>query len=477
MNRIIDINKGWRPLGYQQSLLRDWSKARILALICSRQVGKSTLGVQFVTDFIFRYSKFKNPHFLVSMKTSEQISQVYLKRLNEMFAGLPPSQYTVQGKSSNGHVTITIKRPWLKDRVTIELTGAGNLASLKGRTIHGMVIDELAFFNDPTCWTEIFLPMMDTTNGKALITSTVNGRNHFYDTCMGFKDLEKQGYSVNIFRAFDVHTCLARNKDWIAFKEAEYKALGQYHIFRQEYKLDWDAVVAEEAPFMGLVGEKKREGFTATTACAEGQFQSRRETINVSMDMGKPENNPIFTWIKTEGVHIIDYTKKVINQYDLIDELVRKWSGHPINIIYPFDVTHPSINEGRTRLELIQEYVRNSGYDRIITLQVLSKTKNKAELLRDGLNCFRTATFRLNEESVDEGLDILSGVRLKKDKKTGYVSFGEFIKNGNQHTADAFCYVAAAVHNRFAANTQINTDIIHISSINTYKGFGQGKDR
>ena len=423
----------------------------MLALVCSRQVGKSTTGVQALTDAIFRYKKFKNPHFLVVMSTAEQAKNVYLKRLEDMFEGLPPSHFSIQGSTSSGHIMVTLKRPWLGDRVVIELAGSGNLTSLKGRTIHLMLLDEIAFFNDPECWTEIFSPMLDTTGGKALITSTVNGQNHFYDICMAFEDLEKQGYKSKLFREYTIRTCKARNEPWIKSKEAEYTALKQAHIFAQEYNNDWNAATLEEAPFMSLVGEKRRQGAIYNIRLPNSNLLLPDNTVNVAMDMGKPANNPLFVWVKkpNNGVHIIGYGNDFDSQYDLIDKLVNQYKGSNINIIYPHDAMHPSINDGKTRIELIQEYIRNRGYARYITTRVLSKTLNKKALLQDGVQCFKDATFQLDEPSVQKGLDILSKTRLKKDKKTKYVDYGNYIKNGSQHVADAFCHLAAALTNKF----------------------------
>ena len=62
----------------------------------------------------------------------------------------------------------------------ISFKGADNERSLRGRGLTYLVIDEAAFV-DPDIWTRALRPALSDRNGKAMLISTPNGRNWFYE--------------------------------------------------------------------------------------------------------------------------------------------------------------------------------------------------------------------------------------------------------------------------------------------------------
>lgn len=61
----------------------------------------------------------------------------------------------------------------------------GNMNTARGRKYHGVVIDEAAYIpNGDYIWNGVIRPTLADHQGQALITSTPNGRNHFWEWYM-----------------------------------------------------------------------------------------------------------------------------------------------------------------------------------------------------------------------------------------------------------------------------------------------------
>ena len=77
---------------------------------------------------------------------------------------------------------------------TIELKGADNPDSLRGAGIKGAVLDEYAFWTDPTAWEYVIQPALSDNGGWALFISTPNGFNHFYEMAQHAQNTEGWSY-------------------------------------------------------------------------------------------------------------------------------------------------------------------------------------------------------------------------------------------------------------------------------------------
>ena len=79
------------------------------------------------------------------------------------------------------------------------------------------------------------------------------------------------------------------------------------------------------------------------------------------------------------------------------------------------------------------------------------------EFLRRALEIFMES--KINIVKCIKGLDHLAGSRLRKDKTTDYVFFGELVKNGHQHAVDALGYVGMSLDNRIAQTSVLVPDL------------------
>lgn len=443
---IVDINKDFKFRRFQIEIVKRWSKVEHLFLMVSRQHGKTLFGIMALIDFIFRFNKRKNPSAMVVMTTAEQAYSVYFKRADDILKKLPTTLYTKQGSVSSGLMRVTLRRPWFKDSVTIEIAGAGNPKAIKGRTLDLAILDEAAFV-DRKIWFECLEPALDDVNGKGLITSTVNGLNWFYNTSDTYKELYAEGSQKVACLEYDDVTARLRPASWRKEKADRYKRLGLYHIYLQEYKNDPFALASEQVPYSRRISELKLQNIhTPSKVDFEGDDLFLMKEVVVSIDMGKPGNNPVWCWYyNNKGVHIIHYKDDDESNYAVLDRLYKQFPNQKIKVVYPEDVAQPSLVEGKSRFDLLKTHVRNRGYSNRMSLTSLPRTKSRKELLRAGLELFQDAQFDLKETR--EGLKRLAGATQRKDATTKEVKFGDFIPNGNQHAADAFNYIAAAINN------------------------------
>lgn len=441
-NKTYVIGEAHKVHWWQWVTIRAFMACRFLSLIVSRQHGKSWLGRTVLEDFVFRFTRRKNPHALVVMKTAAQAYDVYFSHIDRVLSVLPEGIYNKQGSLGN-NMRITVKRIWLKDPdyITIEIGGIGNIDSFRGRTSDFLLFDEAAYA-DADAYFKVLKPTLDYTGGLALVTSTVKGRNWFFENHNTFKDMNKQGYSSVNAIDFDVYSAQLKSNEWIMTEEAIYRRTGRMQIWGQEYMNDPDADLSvAAAPFSKIVNKYIEKNKNKKSLIPAVPIRK----VFVVMDMGKINNNPAWELFPKHGggVHFIGYKDDDPSQYAVLDRLAKKYKGYKIVLIYPEDVNQPSVMEGVTRLDLLYKYIRDKGYQRIFEIRDLPKTKSRANFIIDGVELINKSSFHLN--LCEEGMRKLAGVRMKEEKATGFISPKDFAKNGNQHCGDATCYVAAAM--------------------------------
>lgn len=441
--KTFQMNEGTEWRWFQWHTVQTHRKTRYLTFLCSRQHGKTRYGVELIMDFIFRYKKRANPLVVVTMPTAEQVYDVWFTRLHHKLVPLDGIIYSKQG-SRGSALSMTIHRTWLKkpDYVTIEFHGSGNPKALKGRTADLIVGDEMAFVPQ-TFWTQVLEPMLDDTNGKALLTSTINGHNWFSSLCDGHKEMNNhQARHIE----FNPLTAQLRSDQWVKDKERYARATDGWQDYLREYWHDRTAASYEEAPF----------SFYASQLQAKGQMRKMSEfykpnIINVTIDIGKKGNNATWYWVYDNKIpFIIDYRDDHYNNYELIKELPKKFPNKVFNVILPGDANNP-VFEGDTAVIKLREFINKNHLERIININVLPQTKPKAkiELIRNGVELFGTAHFLSGNENVEKGIKKVASTLHPKNKDK-IVDQTKFLKNDMQHAADAWCYVWGSINEGFA---------------------------
>ena len=427
----------WR--WFQYKIVKIFQIVRFMTLVVSRQHGKTIFGVDLLVDWLFRYKKRKNPEATIVMETAAQAFAVYFKRTHQILEPLEGILYHVQ-KSNTGVTVVTFKRPWFGDAATLTFSGTGNAESLRGRTNDLVIIDEAGRVASKV-WYEILKETLDDTKGKALITSTQRGRSWFYVLQKSFEKMREEGEDWVANAEFDNVSAMVRTDEEIRRQEALAKATGKWAAYLQEQKNDPDAVDLEEAPFALHVLSKRREGQTGTVIKDIRQYGA----INVSVDIGKPNNNAAWIYaVMPDGrVHFLDYQDKY-DSYQLIDYIYHTYKGLRIKIIYPFDAKSPVVDTGVPLLKQLKDHAAKY---RNINFEVLPKrTSEKKLFLLKAVETFSQSLVDLIK--CVNGVDKLSGSRLKKDPKTEYINYGDLVRNGNQHAVDAMGYAGVALSMR-----------------------------
>ena len=267
--------------------------------------------------------------------------------------------------------------------------------------------------------------------------------NHFHDLYYEYERYERGGDKYYTALLYDVYSAQLRPDTWISRRKQEHAK--SMSVWDQEYLCLWTAATHEESPFGALVSHTFRDHMDKKLQIPS-VFSNE---ICIVMDVGKPGNNP--TWAVAQnpggGLNFLNYYNEDVNNYELIDRVVKQFPGKRITIIYPEDIEQPDVLDGRTRLQMIQAHVDKKRYNRIVRLRVLPRTKSRSALLMSGLELYNKSNFNVPE--CEDGLKSLAAVRQMKNKQTGYVENGKYVKNGHQHAADSFCYCAAALNNGY----------------------------
>ena len=445
----ITVGEKHTPKWWQWYAIKAAKEASTFSLIVSRQEGKSWMMRTLLADFIFRFDGRKNPSALVMGLTVAQIYDICFSNMyNDIFSKLPQSIFNKQGDAKS-LLRVTIKRTWLEepDYITIEFCGAGSGNAIRGRTKDFVLIDEAAFVPSDTYF-DIVRPTVAEVGGKIFLTSTVDPKegpdNWFIKNHKAFKIMNEEGDKKVNAKDWDVYTAQHKTDEWIRTEKEVYTRAGKLDSWLREFENNYMIALTAEAPFSehvhNILDEARRRG------TADLQVSFEYPTVFVNVDIGKPGNNPVWCWVPHNGAaQIIDYKDDDKNQYDVIDRLVKQYPNSKIHIFYPDDIEQPAIMEGVSRLQLILDHIANNGYSHKVEVTAMAKTKNRAELVRRGVEIFKSSTFLVSK--CREGLEKLAGVRMRVDKTTGHVSPKDFVTNGYQHAGDGFIYISAALDN------------------------------
>lgn len=182
---IIHVDDGMIPIklyDYQKEIIDKFRSSRRVAVCTSRQAGKTTTATAIILHFIL----FNEHKTVVLLANKGEAAREILDRIQLSYENLP--KWLQQGVVE-----------WNKGKVELEngckvFAAATSSDSVRGKSAAMIYIDEAAFVEG---WDEFFSSTYPTISSgkktKLLLTSTPNGLNHFYKTCMGAKE-KKNGY-------------------------------------------------------------------------------------------------------------------------------------------------------------------------------------------------------------------------------------------------------------------------------------------
>lgn len=158
----------WRPHPGQRAFLE--SEARIKVLACGRRWGKTDACAVEVVAALHAPSPTRH---VILAPTQDQanllldrVAELLSKLPMESMGGLPELRRTPHPRLRLGPHRVTAR--------------SGHLArALRGNEATHLVIDEAAFVPESLIL-EVAMPMLATSDGRATLISTPNGRNHFW---------------------------------------------------------------------------------------------------------------------------------------------------------------------------------------------------------------------------------------------------------------------------------------------------------
>ena len=453
LDSVIKFNHQETPIWWQQEYIHRARKAKYLGLISSRQTGKTWLGRALIKDFLFRYDIKKNPVGLCVMTNAEQVKKLYVDNLETELQDIPQDLWQIRHGASMS--ILTLHRPWFKDKAVFIFRGYEG--GFRGLTTDFIMVDEMAFFKKDDLYTKILSPMLDRNpKSKLYITSTVEGDTPFTDLFDLF--LEKSKTSSR-YHALEQDIYEAKTLSSIAIQEKieQYKALGKHDDFLQEYMNDRTVKYGDVFPFKKPVADARKEGrFSDLDSALAGM-----PFINVSMDIGKAGNAPMWSWTKAPGGQILvtDYDDGLKGFDNVCSYLYAKYANkyQYVNLFLPHDVRQSSVDHGDTRYNKLLATIQRMGLSRFIRPDVIPKTTDKELQYVNAIAMFNKCKF--NERSCKDGLDKIKNARWRQDQKTKQAQFGKWVDTGDQHAVDAFRYIYESLH-LAATNRYVNMNEI-----------------
>ena len=425
----------WIPRVFQKETVNKFRDKEVVSLTIPRQNGKTEICIKILEDFIFFFNHRRNPVVLVAMQTHTSAADVYFQRLEEKLGNLPKSILTKQTSRASQRSAMIIKRPWFNDICTIYFFGESTRNPLRGRTVDLMILDEIAFYHRKS-WLDIFKPMLDETKGKALLTSTAQEAGVYYDLTQFHKKQERKGSKK--YADIDRHIEEMEHRSDEFIEDIWLTAINLDNIpgALQEYYNDHLASVSGQRPFLTKLNK----------FCERGPMPPHDPSvtnINFAMDIGNYERMPAWGFLVSPLIRrptITAYENNFEGLYDLADKIFRKYHHYrTITLIFPHDFQHREVMNHRTRDSLFRDYLRQKGYDRKMTAMSIPKTADKKVLLNEALSSVRNYDFV--EDKTYEGWLKLEKFSFTLDAKTGSVNTNTVVRNGSEHTADAFCHL------------------------------------
>ena len=220
--KIVHVDRGLIPMrmyDYQKDICNLITDNRRVAVLTSRQAGKTTTAVAVILHYVL-FNEYKTVALLANKGDA---AREILERIKIAYEALP--KWMQQGILE-----------WNKGNIELEngckvFAGSTTSSAIRGKSISFLYMDEVAFIEG---YDEFFASVYPTISSgqetKVLMTSTPNGLNHFYKTCEGAKE-GRNGYKYLEVMWYDVP---GRDEKW---KQETLEALDfDMEKFAQEYE-------------------------------------------------------------------------------------------------------------------------------------------------------------------------------------------------------------------------------------------------
>lgn len=207
---------------YQRNVLREFQANRYIALLASRQVGKTVTSAIFIVWYIC----FNIDRNVLILANKGDTAKEIMEKIKDVYDRIP--YFLKPGIKVNNVNTLYFDNGC---KIFAETT---TKSSGRGKTVHLLYADEFAFIPDNVAeefYASIYPTLSSSSVAKMIFTSTPNGKNLFHDLYFGGVDGTNEYKSIRI----DWWEVPGRDEEW---KRKEIANLGQ-EKFDREYGLNF----------------------------------------------------------------------------------------------------------------------------------------------------------------------------------------------------------------------------------------------
>ena len=371
--------------------------------VCHRRFGKTlaTLLILIKKAFDCPLPAPRYAYVAPLYRQAKEIAWDYLKRLALQIPG-------TEARESE----LAINLPG--DR-RIQLLGADNPDSLRGRYLDGVVLDEYAQIR-PKAWTQVIRPTLSDRQGWAIKIGTVYGRNHFYDDYQEALEQMTHGhpdYHAALYRASatgilpDDELASARG----TMRDRRGTVAGDAD-YLQEYECEWDtpvpgAVYADELALMALEGRISQVPYDPSTPVQTWWDFGWSDATAIWFVQEQADHLAVIDYREGSHISLIKWVRAVRDLPYLYDHarlgLTRDtYERH----FAPHDLSQTEYGYGKTRYTIAQEcHTHEDG----VMVPGLRFTPVPRGPLEDGIEATRKllARVRIDEAKCQAGLNAL----------------------------------------------------------------------
>ena len=454
---IVELNKGARLRPFQVPFFLAFSQgAKRISELEPRQHGKTHSKVEFLHSFLHEFRHRKYPEALVLMSTEGQVKKYYVRPLVQWFRDNKYPEKLIKIKQSKqGAVQVELIRPWLEDIAYIDFGGMKNLDAIRGGTRDFIIVDE-AHSAPYKAYDQVIEPQGDDTDALVVLCGTASRIGFFKHCCEYYDRMYKEG--DNFYRHIEFDAVSARLRSDMFLRR---RFLDRFHkdtleTWHSEYMNDWNAATAGENPFSHGLAELSTNKYRLLQS---NSVQNDKSKMYAVMDLGAAQNQPMIFFKRNELNKFFavgyDNSRKLL--WNVPELLMDKYGDHrQIELFVPFDIHKESNETGQTLYQNLLKKIRELGLSSRIKVTPLKKSTDKKAQIMTAIECLPSISFI--EPETRRLREMMGGVRFRVDPNTAHVLFGEYVRNKERHTGDAFCYMVDAILNYISKGitTQLN---------------------
>lgn len=375
VNTAMNLQLNYEPRDYFLPLHQ--RKKRWATVVAHRRAGKT---FALINDLIIGALQCNLPHPRLTFAAptyaqAQRIAWDYLKRQSAPF---------LEKKPNETELSVQL----FGDR-RIYLIGMDNPDSIRGIYLDGAVLDEFAFAR-PSAYTQIILPALTDRQGWAVVSSTPNGQNHFYDH-----------YQASLrSTAWDTFFLPYTDTNVIPPEEiANLRNAMSEEEFAQEFECSFTASI------LGSVYGRIINQIETRGQLGDGSFNPSKP-VSCAFDLGYSDATAVWFFQQTmDGVSVVGYHENNRQPVDYYLEYLRT-SGFSIDTIWlPHDARAHTLATGRSILDQflrafpgkVRIAPRLAVADGIAAVRQLLPTCHFSPSCEEGIRCLRQYQYRFDE--------------------------------------------------------------------------------